>query len=33
MGHDLPQALFPRITGHIAELVQRAEAKGTSDRD
>jgi pimeloyl-ACP methyl ester carboxylesterase len=33
MGHDLPQALYPEITEHIAELVQRAEAKATSDRD
>jgi pimeloyl-ACP methyl ester carboxylesterase len=33
MGHDLPQALHTEITDHIAELVQRAEAEATSDRN
>jgi pimeloyl-ACP methyl ester carboxylesterase len=32
MGHDLPQALYPEITDHIAELVRRAETKAISDR-
>ena len=27
MGHDLPQALWPAIIEHIAEIVQRGEAK------
>jgi hypothetical protein len=26
MGHDLPRALIPAITGHIIDHLQRAEA-------
>jgi pimeloyl-ACP methyl ester carboxylesterase len=33
MGHDLPQALYPEIADHIADLVRRAEAKAGWDRD
>jgi pimeloyl-ACP methyl ester carboxylesterase len=32
MGHDLPSALFPDITDHIAALVRRAEVGVGSDR-
>jgi pimeloyl-ACP methyl ester carboxylesterase len=30
MGHDLPRALWPRITGAVAELVQRVESAVSS---